>query len=265
MKKAIYLFLLLPLLFVACGSDDDDDTIRFYTLEDGYTEVKSIEVGKKFVGYYVAIEGGDGAYGIASSDQHVIPNSSIGMEKLEGHLLLGFTPENEGESVITVTDGKGNSAKLKVTVKAVTEKWTIQPNEAITVTVPKTLVSEILLDLKQNNLQEGNSFILTYDGAKEGTVDIYSDAAATDKKWDGTFRLENNEDETIPVYYYLIMKYNGREHRYAVPRNVKSSFYPKSEVLHVKLVDDLTAYYQKKYPTEEIEMVEYSFTMTSMK
>ncbi|NDV69288.1 hypothetical protein [Dysgonomonas sp. 25] len=269
MKKLFYLFLLFPLLFIAC-SDDDNNKIKFYDANTPPERITEIEIGTRSAGEkysFAFVKGGSGVYNTTSSNQDVIESENIWIEDYYGGYMntLSFIIKDAGETIITVTDSKGNAATLKVTVSATSQKFLVsEPALQINDMVAglKTAISE---DVEQTNLLANNSFILTYTGKEEGNVQIYSDAYAENEIATGRFRFELQEGNQMSILF-LILEYGGREHRYQyvsdnAPLSQKSNYY------RIKLGENLTEYYQNKYdgqyPAGTVSEVKYYFTVSS--
>lgn len=131
MKKIFLLLLFIPVLFVSCGSSDDDDPIEFYSAKDSTKRINELQISSTFIGLsveYAYVKGGNGTYTLGSSNQDVLAHSNISIHapgqentdsKIKGSLYLMVRAV--GETTITVTDSDGNVGKLKVTVSETVE------------------------------------------------------------------------------------------------------------------------------------------------
>lgn len=256
----------MALSFVACN-DDDDDKIRFYDFGVFPDKIKEIEAGTingRNKTSYATIAGGTQPYTATSSNQQVIKDAEIWVDNEygENRNTLSFIVTAPGETTITVTDSKGNTADLKVTVKLSSYLYTVGKSRlVINDEVDETIKNQIQSGIAQSNLVEGNSYKLIY--TPEGAQDlvVYSDAHGLDEKWTGTFWYESNDGEGV-FDFFLVMNYNGTDHSYQMfsgqLSDQKSDDQPLTKWV---LVENLTKEYQLLYPSANITEVQYGFNV----
>lgn len=267
MKKI--LAILLPILFVlisfnACSDDEDERKIYFfYSTQEGEPaseKLKSITITyyklmPRHAGY-ITVAGGEGNYTAKSSDQSIIEDSSIEFERKPSNSIttMSFALKKEGTVIITVTDEKGNSGKLKIAATVLTQELEVEDTSITTNSeISKTIRTEIEADIKANNLNENNYITLRYESYKEGTFTVSSTPDSEDIRFGGAFRIEKNE-ETVELSLFL--NYNNIEHRYNILHQGEIS--PKAVgPSRVNFIEDLTEFYKAKYPAENITEVSY--------
>lgn len=261
--RNLTLFLFCLSMFfvgVACDDNDDNNSIRFYTLDLTPKKTNEITVSSKSIGMlgtFAIIKGGDGNYKFTSSDQEVIEDSSIETSPIESnnHRYLYFIPLKEGECVITVTDGLGNMAKLKVVIKTAIDKYEISETELIINNeVSKEIKAEIEADIKLTNLITNNLITMKYTESEKGLFTASTAPDGHDAHFSGPFRFEHLENVTS-----LYLTYNEIEHRYNHIRETRST--TKTSIMEIptyeKYKEDLTEFYKTKYPSENITDVSY--------
>lgn len=270
MKKNLTL-LLLSIIAIVCfnacdDNDDKDNSIRFYTFDEKPQEVTEFEIHSRHMNYRlgsVYIKGGDGSYSFHSSNQDVIQDSSISTELYESNNqnIIYFTILKEGETIIAIADKSGNTAALKVTMINYTQKFNVVDTQLlINDEVSQDIKSEIEADMEENNLQANNSIHLTYRGLSQGDLAIFNNAEAKDKRFDGTFLLE----DASPSGHTMILTYNGQTHKYKMPYK-KETDTKATSTSGLQFGEDLTEYYKAKYPTENITEVSFGVLLSSVK
>ena len=280
MKKYFVSFIvfLIIISFNSC-EDKDDGTIRFYTALEydttPLTKPKPRETNG-FIAYSrnfntqkpsVEIRGGDGNYTFQSSDQEVIHNSSIYVDFYESdkRKFIFFTPLKEGSTIITVTDGKGLSAKLQVTVNTSTSNSVILESKVImNDEVSQSVRKEIETDIAENHLSPYNQMRRTYTGQSEGNFvahigsDIMNegyieDNAPSTLRFKGTFLEKKNEYDYLET---LSLIYDGQTRSYSLCDDRIRNMDWKISSRHYGI--DLTDHYKAKYPAENIIEVYYA-------
>lgn len=262
MKNLTLFLFCLSILFVgvACDDNDDNNSIGFYTFDLNPKKINEITTNTRSIGtsiLFVSIKGGDGNYKFTSSDQEVIEDSSIEVSPIESYDYrdLHFIVLKEGECVITVTDGLGNMAKLKVVIKTAIDKYEISETELIINNkVSKEIKAEIEADIKLTNLITNNFITMKYTESGKGLFAVSSTPDSEDIRFGGPFRFEHLENVTS-----LYLTYNDIEHRYNHIRETRST--TKTSIMEIppyeKYIEDVTEFYKTKYPSENITDVSY--------
>lgn len=288
LMKKYFVFLIVFLIIISFNSceDKDDGTIRFYTALEydttPLTKPKPRETNG-FIAYSrnfntqkpsVEIRGGDGNYTFQSSDQGVIHNSSIYVDFYESdkRKFIFFTPLKEGSTIITVTDGKGLSAKLQVTVNIskshikILESRLIMNDE-----IKQSIQKEIETDISENFLRPFNDVTLTYNGEAEGIfvvregVNIIDDGSSLSDspealRFEGTFTREDEGEGYLKHLKTLNLSSNGQTQSYSTDTNGVSQLDWKY-LIGMLFVTDLTDYYKAKYPNENITDIRYALSV----
>ncbi|WP_101689127.1 hypothetical protein [Dysgonomonas massiliensis] len=268
MRKLTLLLLSLIAItcFNACDDNDDDKSIHFYSLDEKPAKITEISIPSRYIDQSFGlayIKGGDGKYTFKSSNQEVIEDASIELKLYEPSKqnIIYFTALNEGETTITATDKAGNTAVLRVIVVIFSQKYNVLSTQfIINDEVSQDIKSEIEADLEENNLQANNSIHLTYRGLSQGDLAIFNNAEAKDKRFDGTFLLE----DASPSGHTMILTYNGQTHKYKMPYK-KETDTKATSTSGLQFGEDLTEYYKAKYPTENITEVSFGVLLSSVK
>lgn len=272
MKKHLTLLALTMLALIsfnACNDDDNDNEGKIYFF---YSDYGGEQIGDRLntmnVTFYnstqkagfISVAGGEGEYSATSSDQDILENFSIEFDTnyYSNTTTLSFTLKKAGTVIITVADEKGNTGKLKIDATILSRKFVITGTALVVNNeVSEKTESEIKSDIEQNNLNENNYLILTYNGDEQGSFRVSTAPASQDVHFSGSFRTQYNEDMRI---LSLFLIYKDIEHHYRSPyqkETDKKAAYPAK----LNFGEDLTEYYKAKYPAENITDVSYQITL----
>lgn len=267
--KTTEILKFVLLAFVVMGffsCDDDDDKIRFYTYEVFSEKIVELEVGTIYGNEefsYAIVRGGTAPYTAVSSNQAVIQNDEIRVGNLSGESqnTLIFKIISAGETIITVTDSKGNTADLKVTVKLSSYLYTVGKSELmVNEEVDESVKNEINADIAQSNLVEGNSFKLVYMADGTRNLIVYSDVQAANEKWTGTFWYESHDLGDGLSEHRLVLSYDGKNHSYWMLYGELAKRISDQQQTKWIFVENLTEEYQSSYPS--VTDVQYGFNVT---
>ena len=114
--------MLISLLFVGTACEDDYRDMVFFTGDAPIYQIGTCDnlIGSvnlylsKPEGIIVGVDGGDGNYAIINGNDAVVTAAFVKNEN--GYQRILVTPKGIGESAITVKDGSGSSAMLRVKV-----------------------------------------------------------------------------------------------------------------------------------------------------
>lgn len=122
MKHIYSILMLISLLFVGTACEDDYRDMVFFTGEAPIYQIGTCDnlIGSvnlyqdKPEGIIVGVDGGDGNYVIINGNDAVVTAAFVKNEN--GYQRILVTPKGIGETSITVRDGSGSSAMLRVKV-----------------------------------------------------------------------------------------------------------------------------------------------------
>lgn len=125
MKKLYSLFALIALLFATSGCEDD---YRSMVLFEGVEPIYQIGTCDNLVSslsFYLSetegetvlgIDGGDGSYNVINEHESVA--SVTFADDVNGYQRIKIHPLAEGETIVKVMDGSGESTQLRITVRS---------------------------------------------------------------------------------------------------------------------------------------------------
>lgn len=122
MRHIYSILMLISLLFVGTACEDDYRDIVFFTGEAPIYQIGTcsnlISSANLYLnkpeGIIVGVDGGDGNYSIVNGDDAIVTAALVKSES--GYQRIQIIPKAEGETGITVRDGSGSSALLRVKV-----------------------------------------------------------------------------------------------------------------------------------------------------
>lgn len=220
---SIILFAMCLLVGTSCKDDDDREIIFFngdapiYDAGGCVNLVSSVSLyTNSSESSTVGIEGGDGEYTVHTTDPTVaiaelVPESN-------NYFRLKLTRKKMGETLVTVKDGNGKSAMLKVTVGEFKYTWPVTKVEiAIKGTVTAEKKAEIEAFFKDTYpVPVGGRYELYPDSQsnlmRQGRLVVYLNDA-TVAPFVGRYEMKPImiDGKEVPGYYFT---YNNEEHLY---------------------------------------------------
>lgn len=287
MKKnlTILIFCLAAIISFDACKEKDDGTIRFYTSfeypttpitkpqaqETNEFTTDSRKLDKRILS--VEIRGGDGNYTFKSSNQDIIEDASIYVDyhsESGKRKFVFFTVLKEGETFITATDGNGVSSAFKVTVSSfVSMDLIFESRLVINDEVSQSVRQEIETDIADNHLKPLNNIHFTYSSELEGSFVIYQgnkineageveeDESSHDVRFDGAFTIKKNNSDYMVTFN---LTYNGQTQQYNICGDEMYQLGWGASFTRLYGID-LTEYYKKKYPNENITQIYYALNI----
>ena len=225
MKHIYSILMLISLLFVGTACEDDYRDMVFFTGEAPIYQIGTCDnlIGSvnlyqdKPEGIIVGVDGGDGNYVIINGNDAVVTAAFVKNEN--GYQRILVTPKGIGETSITVRDGSGSSAMLRVKVDECVKFVWYKAKDGIVVT------GEVTEEQKKNIADAFTDFFTVKVG---GRYEMIPDNES--EMWQkGTLRVHPDNSaiapfigryETVPVVEGeveragLLFKYNDEEHLY---------------------------------------------------
>lgn len=217
--------MLISLLFVGTACEDDYRDMVFFTGDAPIYQIGTCDnlIGSvnlylsKPEGIIVGVDGGDGNYAIINGNDAVVTAAFVKNEN--GYQRILVTPKGIGETAITVKDGSGSSAMLRVKVdECVKLVWSKEKDGIV-------VIGEATEEQKKTIADAFTDFFTVKVGGRyEMIPDNESDL------WEkGTLRVRPDDSaiaplvgqyEMVPVVegeaerLGLLFKYNDEEHLY---------------------------------------------------
>ena len=225
MKHIYSILMLISLLFVGTACEDDYRDMVFFTGEAPIYQIGTCDnlIGSvnlylsKPEGIIVGVDGGDGNYAIINGDDAVVTAAFVKNEN--GYQRILVTPKAQGETAITVSDGSGSSAMLRVKVDECVKFVLYKAKDGI------VLTGEATEEQKKNIADAFADFFTVKVG---GCYEMIPDNKS--EMWEkGTLRVRPDDSaiapmigryERVPVVdgeverLGLLFKYNNEEHFY---------------------------------------------------
>ena len=225
MKHIYSILMLISLLFVGTACEDDYRDMVFFTGEAPIYQIGTCDnlIGSvnlylsKPEGIIVGVDGGDGNYAIINGDDAVVTAAFVKNEN--GYQRILVTPKAQGETAITVRDGSGSSAMLRVKVDECVKFVLYKAKDGI------VLTGEATEEQKKNIADAFADFFTVKVG---GCYEMIPDNES--EMWEkGTLRVRPDDSaiapmigryERVPVVdgeverLGLLFKYNNEEHFY---------------------------------------------------
>lgn len=237
MKYIYSILMLISLLFVGTACENDYRDMVFFTGDapiyqigtcDNLTGSVKLYLTKPD-GMVVGVDGGDNNYSIINGDNAIATAAFVKSEN--GYQRIQVTPKAEGQVVIIVRDGSGNSASLQVTVDERVKLVLYKVKEGIAVTGAVT---------EEQKTEITNAFVNTFTVKLGGSYELLPDNEY--EMWEGGVLRVRPDDSTIapmigqyervPVLEGeteqagLLFTYNEEKHLYrsgALPETTRTS------------------------------------------
>lgn len=251
--KYFYLFIACVwclLLSTSCEKNYRD--IVFFTGEEPTTEpgintnltssAVLYTIGPKTI--FKGIDGGDGDYTVTHNSNEDVVYAGV-EEKSNGYARLRLTQKKIGEAVITVKDGSGRRAMLKVSVSEYKQIWTVAKvgiviKGAVSV-VQKAEIEESFKNTYPVGIGGRYELYPAVWGApmEKGRLLIYlNDAAIAPIIGEyGEKKTVNMEGKEVTGYFFA---YNNKEYLYFIPSG-GSLLTRDLRPVSLDLVEDVTA------------------------
>ena len=224
MRHIYSILILISLLFVGTACEDDYRDMVFFTGEAPIYQIGTcdnlISSANLYLykpeGIIVGVDGGDGNYAIINGNDAVVTAAFVKNEN--GYQRILVTPKGIGETSITVRDGSGFSAMLRVKVDECVKFVWYKAKDGIVVPGATEEQQENIADAFTNffTVKEGGRYEMIPDDESEmwqkGTLRVHPDDSAI-APFIGRY-------ETVPVIEGeveragLLFKYNDEEHLY---------------------------------------------------
>ena len=212
MKKLYSLFALITLLFTASGCEDD---YRSMVLFEGVEPIYQIGTCDNLVSnlsYYLSetnedtvlgIDGGDGSYNVINEHESVA--SVTFTDDVNGYQRIKIHPLAEGETIVKVMDGSGESTQLRITVKNrrqfVMSKVGFE--YGISSGAPMELPDDVSKELAERSwVKDGGYYVLVPEQDRfldKGVLEIYP-TGKEDKPRVGSYEVVSAEDAEGNAY-----------------------------------------------------------------
>ena len=225
MRHIYYILMLISLLFVGTACEDDYRDIVFFTGDAPIYQVGTC--GNMFSsanlylnkpeGIIVGVDGGDGNYSIVNGDDAIVTAAFVKSES--GYQRIQIIPKAEGETGITVRDGSGSSALLRVKVDECLKLVWYKVKDGIVVTgeateEQKKNIADAFTDFF--TVKVGGRYEMIPDNESEmlekGTLRVRPDDSAIAPFIGRYERIPVVEDEKERLG--LLFEYNGEKHLY---------------------------------------------------
>ncbi len=125
MKKLYSLFALIALLFATSGCEDDYRSMVLFEGVEPIYQIGTCDNLVSFLSFYLSetegetvlgIDGGDGSYRVINEHESVA--SVTFTDDVNGYQRIKIHPLAEGETIVKVMDGSGESTQLRITVRS---------------------------------------------------------------------------------------------------------------------------------------------------
>lgn len=240
MRHIYSILILISLLFVGTACEDDYRDMVFFTGDAPIYQIGTCDnlIGSVNIyltnpeGIVVGVDGGDGNYSIINGDDAVVTAAFVKSEN--GYQRIQIIPKAEGETAITVRDGSGSSALLKVKIEECLKLVLYKAKDGIVV------IGEATEEQKKNIADAFTDFFTVKMG---GRYELIPDEGCG--IWEkGTLRIRPDDStiapimgryETVPVVEGeveragLLFTYNDEEHLYrsgTYPEDTRTSVMP---------------------------------------
>ena len=225
MKNLYSLLALMALLFTASGCEDD---YRSMVLFEGVEPIYQIGTCDNLVSnlsYYLSetnedtvlgIDGGDGSYNVINEHESVA--SVVFTDDVNGYQRIKIHPLAEGETIVKVMDGSGESTQLRITVKG-RRQYTLTKmgfEYGISSGAPTELLGEVSEALSDRPwLENGGCYVLVPDKEcsnflEKGVLEIYP-TGKEEEPLMGIYETVPVEDEGGDTYTLWQFTYNGEK------------------------------------------------------
>lgn len=237
MKYIYSILMLISLLFVGTACENDYRDMVFFTGDAPIYQIGTCDNLTGSVNLYltkpdgivVGVDGGDGNYSIVNGDNSIA--TAVFVKSENGYQRIQVTPKTEGQVVIIVKDGSGNSTSLQITVDERMKLVLYKVKEGIVVTGEVT---------EEQKTEIMNAFVNTFTVKLGGSYELLPDDEY--EMWGGGVLRVRPDDSTIapmigqyervPVLEGeaeragLLFTYNEEKHLYragALPETTRTS------------------------------------------
>ncbi len=225
MKKLYSLFALIALLFATSGCEDD---YRSMVLFEGVEPIYQIGTCDNLVSslsFYLSetegetvlgIDGGDGSYNVINEHESVA--SVTFADDVNGYQRIKIHPLAEGETIVKVMDGSGESTQLRITVRS-RRQYTMTKMDfeyGISDGAPTELLDDVSEELSNRPwLENTGYYVLVPDKEcsnflEKGVLEIYR-TGKEDKPLVGRYDTVPVEDEDGDTYALWQFACNGEQ------------------------------------------------------
>ena len=224
MRHIYSILMLISLLFVGTACEDDYRDIVFFTGDAPIYQVGTC--GNMFSsanlylnkpeGIIVGVDGGDGNYSIVNGDDAIVTAAFVKSES--GYQRIQIIPKAEGETGITVRDGSGSSALLRVKVDECLKLVWSKVKDGIVVPGATEEQQKNIADAFTDffTVKVGGRYEMIPDNESEmlekGTLRVRPDDSAIAPFIGRYERIPVVEDEKERLG--LLFEYNGEKHLY---------------------------------------------------
>lgn len=225
MKKLYSLFALIALLFATSGCEDDYRSMVLFEGVEPIYQIGTCDNLVSFLSFYLSetegetvlgIDGGDGSYRVINEHESVA--SVTFTDDVNGYQRIKIHPLAEGETIVKVMDGSGESTQLRITVRS-RRQYTMTKmgfEYGISDGAPTELLGEVSEELSNRPwLENTGYYVLVPDKEcsnflEKGVLEIYR-TGKEDKPLVGRYDTVPVEDEDGDTYALWQFTCNGEQ------------------------------------------------------
>ncbi len=225
MKKLYSLFALIALLFATSGCEDDYRSMVLFEGVEPIYQIGTCDNLVSFLSFYLSetegetvlgIDGGDGSYRVINEHESVA--SVTFTDDVNGYQRIKIHPLAEGETIVKVMDGSGESTQLRITVRS-RRQYTMTKmgfEYGISDGAPTELLGEVFEELSNRPwLENTGYYVLVPDKEcsnflEKGVLEIYR-TGKEDKPLVGRYDTVPVEDEDGDTYALWQFTCNGEQ------------------------------------------------------
>ncbi len=225
MKKLYSLFALIALLFATSGCEDDYRSMVLFEGVEPIYQIGTCDNLVSFLSFYLSetegetvlgIDGGDGSYRVINEHESVA--SVTFTDDVNGYQRIKIHPLAEGETIVKVMDGSGESTQLRITVRS-RRQYTMTKMDfeyGISDGAPTELLGEVFEELSNRPwLENTGYYVLVPDKEcsnflEKGVLEIYR-TGKEDKPLVGRYDTVPVEDEDGDTYALWQFTCNGEQ------------------------------------------------------
>jgi hypothetical protein len=225
MKKLYSLFALIALLFATSGCEDDYRSMVLFEGVEPIYQIGTCDNLVSFLSFYLSetegetvlgIDGGDGSYRVINEHESVA--SVTFTDDVNGYQRIKIHPLAEGETIVKVMDGSGESTQLRITVRS-RRQYTMTKmgfEYGISGDAPTELLGEVSEELSNRPwLENTGYYVLVPDKEcsnflEKGVLEIYR-TGKEDKPLVGRYDTVPVEDEDGDTYALWQFTCNGEQ------------------------------------------------------